>query len=57
MNKFMEWFGKNRKPIGYTVGALNVLAGINHLLHGQFGLAVLWIVIGSFLIWDAHEFK
>jgi hypothetical protein len=57
MNKFMEWFGRNRKPIGYTIGGLNVLAGLNHAAHGNFGLAVLWIVLGSFLIWDAHEFK
>lgn len=55
--KFMVWFSANRKPIGYTVGGMNVLGGVNHALHGDFGLAVLWIVIGGLLIVDAREFK
>jgi hypothetical protein len=55
--KFLEWFGRNRKPVGYTIGALNLLAALNYYLNGQTSLAVLWIVIGMFLIWDAAEFK
>jgi len=57
MSKFFEWFGRNRKPVGYTIGALNLLAALNYYLNGQTSLAVLWIVIGMFLIWDAAEFK
>ena len=57
MSKFMEWFGRNRKTIGYTIGGLNLLVAVNHLVHGQWGLAVLWFVIGGFLVFDAYEFK
>ena len=57
MNSFLNWIFKNRKPIGYTVGGLNVLSAINHAVNGDWGMAVLWFVIGAFLILDAYEFK
>jgi hypothetical protein len=57
MNKFFEWVYAKRKAIGYTVGGLNVLAAVNYAFNGQTGMAVLWTVIGLFLIWDAYEFK
>ena len=57
MNKFIEWFGRNRKTIGYSVGVLNLLAALNYALTGQLGMAVLWTVMGAFVIYDAYEFK
>ena len=33
-DKFIEWFGRNRRKIGYTVGVLNVLGGASYLLQG-----------------------
>lgn len=57
IDKFLNWFYSRRKPIGYTIGGLNVLAGINHIIHGDFGLALLWLAVGMMLIIDAHEFK
>jgi hypothetical protein len=57
MSKFLEWVSRNRQKIGYTVGGLNLLAALNHLVLGQWGLAILWFVIGGFLIYDAKEFK
>ena len=57
LDKFFVWFGINRKPIGYTLGGLNLLAGLNHVLHGNYGLAMLSGVIGGFLILDSYEFK
>ena len=57
MSKFFEWFGRNRKPIGYTIGGLNLLAALNYYLNGLTGMAVTWTVIGLFLIYDAYEFK
>jgi len=57
MSKFFEWFGRNRKPVGYTIGALNVLVAVNHLLHGETGLAVLWFVIGGTILFDTYEYK
>lgn len=57
MSKFFEWLNDNRKPIGYTVGALNLLAAANYALQGQTGMSIVWSVIGFFLIWDAYELK
>lgn len=57
MNKFLEWMYVKRKPIGYTIGGLNLLAAVNYYFQGQTGMAVTWTVIGLFLIWDAYEFK
>jgi hypothetical protein len=57
MNKFLDWFYKNRKTIGYTIGGLNLLSAVNYAVNGDYGLAVLWTVIGAFLVIDAHEFK
>ncbi len=57
MDTFLNWFYRNRKPIGYTIGGLNLLAGVNHAFNGDYGLAILWIVIGGFLVIDARSFK
>jgi hypothetical protein len=57
MNKFLDWFYKNRKTIGYTIGGLNLLAAVNYAVNGDYGLAIMWAVISAFLIVDAHEFK
>jgi len=57
MSKFFEWFGRNRKPIGYFIGGLNILSAISHATRGDFGMAALWFAIGFMFIWDAYEFK
>lgn len=57
MTKFFEWLQSNRKNIGYTIGALNLVAAFNYYLMDLIALSVLWTVIGVFLIWDASEFK
>ncbi len=57
MSKFAEWFERNRKPVGYTVGGLNVLMAAVYAVNGQFGLAVLWTVIGGTILFDTYEFK
>lgn len=56
MTKFFEWFDRNRKAVGYTVGTMNILVGLNHFVNADAGLAVLWLVIGTFLIWDAYAY-
>ena len=53
----MEWFGRNRQKIGYTVGGLNVLNGVLSLVAGDFWSGVIFIVLGSALILDAKVFK
>ena len=57
MDKFFEWFGRNRKTIGYTVGGLNVVNGLLGLLFGNVFGGLLWLVIGSAIIVDAKYFK
>lgn len=57
MSKFFEWFGRKRKPIGYTIGSLNLLAAANYLYQGEYAMAILWIAIGFMIIFDASEFK
>jgi hypothetical protein len=57
LEKFFVWFSENRRSIGYTIGGLNVLSGVNYALHGDYGLALLWCVIGGLLILDSYEFK
>ena len=51
-DKFIEWFGRNRRTIGYTVGGLNLLVALSHLIQGQYGLMLLWLVIGSMIVFD-----
>jgi hypothetical protein len=57
ISKFLDYVYSKRKPIGYTVGGLNVLVGVNHIFHGDFGLALLWFAIGMMLVMDAYDFK
>ena len=56
-DKFIEWFGRNRRTIGYTVGGLNLLVALSHLIQGQYGLMLLGLVIGGMIVFDTWEFK
>ena len=56
-DKFIEWFGRNRRTIGYTIGGLNLLVALSHLIQGHYGLMLLWLVIGSMIVFDTWEFK
>ena len=53
----MEWFGRNRVKIGYTVGGLNVLNGVLSISVGDTWSGVFFIVLGSAIIFDAKVFK
>ena len=56
-DKFFVWFGRNRNTIGYIIGGLNLLVALNHLIQGQYGLMLLWLVIGCMIMFDTREFK
>ena len=56
MDKFFIWFGRNRKTIGYTVGGLNLLLAVNYLIQGQYGMAMLWLLIGGMIVYDTRGF-
>jgi hypothetical protein len=55
-DKILIWIGRNRRAIGYTVGGLNLLVAGSHLAQGQYGLAMLWLVIGSMIVMDTRGF-
>ena len=58
MTKFLEWCNRNSKSISYTVGGLNLLAGLSSLINGNYGLAIVGFTIGGSLVFDAYrEFK
>jgi hypothetical protein len=57
MNTVKEWLWNNRTKIGYSIGGLNVLNGIINLAIGNFGLALLWLVVGGFIIYDVKTYQ
>lgn len=52
-DKIIFWFTENRKNIGYTLGALNVLGGLSLLASGTNTNGLIQIFVGSVLIFDA----
>ena len=57
MEKFMEWFGRNRITIGYTIGGINVLNGVASVAIGNTLNGIFFIVLGSAIIFDSKVFK
>jgi len=57
MTTFLEWFGRHRKTIGYTVGGINVLNGVASVALGDTWSGIFFIVLGSAIIFDAKVFK
>ena len=55
MDKFFIWVGRNTQKIGYTVGAMNLLAGLISLVNGKYDLALLGITLGGALTFDAYR--
>ncbi len=55
-DKIFEWCGRNRQKIGYVGGACGVLAGLGYSLQGNYGLALLWVVIGGMIFIDTRRF-
>jgi hypothetical protein len=57
MEKFIEWFGRNRRTIGYAVGGVNLGSGIAAIAGGSVWPGALWLVLGAAIIFDTKEFK
>jgi hypothetical protein len=57
MEKFMEWFSRNRITIGYTIGGINVLNGVASVAIGDTLNGVFFIILGSAIIFDSKVFK
>ena len=57
MDKFFEWFERNRKSIGYVVGGANLGSGIAAIAGGNFWSGIVWLLIGLAIILDTRMFK
>jgi len=55
MDKFFNWFNKNRRTIGFTVGGLCLLSSVNYLLDGNAVGCVLYFLVGVMIIVDAKD--
>ena len=53
IDKVIFWFTENRKKIGYTLGALNILGGLSLLATGNTTNGVIQLFVGSVLVFDA----
>jgi hypothetical protein len=53
--KFAVWFGTYRKRIGYTIGTINVLGGLQYFSQGNTSQGWLYVMIGGILILDAWD--
>lgn len=53
----MLWFGKYRKPIGYTIGISNLIMGLAAIAVDDYMSAVFWLVLGSAIVIDTKYFK
>lgn len=49
----MEWFDRHRETIGYVVGGLNIIGGINDLLSGNISNGTMFLILGVFIVFDA----
>jgi hypothetical protein len=57
MSKFSEWFGRHRKTIGYVIGTLNIIVGVDDLLFGDPYKGLMFLFLGVFIILDSRVFK
>jgi len=57
MSKFFDWVHENWKPIGYTIGTVNIISGLGDMMTGNFWFGLLWVFVGSFIIYDARTSK
>jgi len=53
--KFKVWFGMYRKPIGYTIGTINLLAGIQYLNNGDTSNGWVYVMIGYIILLDTWD--
>jgi len=57
MSKIATWFMKHRTAIGYTIGFANIISGVVNIALDNVGLGILWIIIGSVIIYDTKATK
>ena len=52
-DKIVNWFRANWKPIGYTVGIINIMSGLADIATGNM-FGAFWVALGSFIVYDAR---
>jgi len=52
IDKFFIWVGRNRKEIGYTIAAGNILSGISLLAGGSNTNGWVFIFLGTLIAFD-----
>ena len=52
MDKFFIWFGRNRKPIGFSIGVLAFLSGILSMATGDMLNGACSAFIGLVVLFD-----
>jgi hypothetical protein len=57
MVNFINWYSNNRKPIGYTIGGLNLVSGSFAIMSGSMISGVACLIIGVLIVFDAKVFK
>lgn len=57
MQKFIDWFDRNRRSIGYGIGGLNIGSGLGQIAVGNVPSGILWVVIGAVIVYDTWTFK
>jgi hypothetical protein len=53
ISKLIFWLGMNRKKVGYSLGGINVLCGLNALAFGQTSNGFILLFVGFVLAFDA----
>lgn len=53
MDKFLTWFSKNRRTVGFTVGGLCLLSSVSSLLANEAIACVMYFLLGVMIIVDA----
>ena len=57
VSKFLDWFGRNRKSIGYVIGGVNLGAGAGHIINGDIANGIVYVILGLAIILDTRMFK
>ena len=57
MNQAFNWLSAHRRPIGYTIAALNIVGGVIDITNGNTVIGVAQILLGAFIAVDARAVR
>lgn len=53
MSKILDWCDRHYVAIAFFLGILNIIAGVIDIFSGNSWWGIFWIMIGSYLVFDA----